>query len=67
MEADKDEKTVIHSVWLLLRDSIFFIGLGGNGANAKYDNFKVTGPEVEALTVEVKDKLTTTWAGIKAK
>jgi hypothetical protein len=41
------------------------IGLGGNGANAKYDNFKVTGPEVEALAVESKGKLSAVWGDIK--
>ena len=43
------------------------IGVGGIGSDAKFDNFRVTGPWTKSLAVVVpKDKLPMAWGKIKA-
>lgn len=41
------------------------IGLGGTGSDTKFDDFIVSGTDIQGLAVEPEDKLSITWGKIK--
>lgn len=43
------------------------IGIGSNGSDVKFDNFKVIGPGVASLAVRPEEKLPVAWGSIKAE
>lgn len=43
------------------------IGLGGTGSYSKFDDFKVSGADVQGMAVKPEDKLSITWGKIKMR